>query len=88
MTVIRLGRAALNHNNDAEIAGTEGCTWTEHFTFADAEAIAAVMDRVADTHVPTPNRAAWTRFTNILYALTNDSDVCIVTAGDQPGVHK
>lgn len=71
---------------NAAISEAEGVVWHEHFTFEQAESIAAVLERVKYTHVPRSHLGAFQRWVDILHALTNDSDACIVTAGETPAV--
>lgn len=53
----------------------------EHFSHQEADDLADFLDCLCQNSVPEYLLPAYERFTNILRALTNDSDACIVTAG-------
>ena len=65
----------------ASIWDARGDVWHEHFSYQEADDLADFLNCLCQNSVPEYLLPAYERFTNILRALTNDSDACIVTAG-------
>lgn len=73
-------------DNGISVRDAEGVVWHEKFTAEDCLNIWEVMERVYDTHVPSPVRPVFKRLMDAMLALQNDSDACLITSStdDRP----
>lgn len=71
-------------SDGAIVSGAEGTVWQEKFTMNEAGNIRFHMERLADDHIPMCHRKAWDQLGDMLAALTNDSDACVITVEPEP----
>jgi hypothetical protein len=64
---------------EAHVTDAEGIVWQERFTAREAMEAADWIDRLIPAHATPTARATLERIRDMLFALTNDSDACVVT---------